>query len=157
MAALLANGIWCYISYRLEYRKYLEVIKYLEEFETGNYEYHMKNNYMRTGVYLQITEQLERMGLAFETLKRRLTEEKEKTKELVTDISHQLKTPVAALEISFELLQDESLTEQEKQEFLERGRKETKKLSHLVGVLTNVSRLEAGIIKLCPKEAGLKD
>ena len=38
-----------------------------------------------------------------------LVEEKENTKGLVTDISHQLKTPVAAVELSYELLQDASL------------------------------------------------
>lgn len=156
-AALFINGIWCFILYREKYRNYLSIIRYLEEFEAGNYEFRMENGCMRTGIYSQITEQMERMGLAFLTLKTRLVEEKEKTKEIVTDISHQLKTPAAALKLSYELLQDESLTEQEKQEFLERGMKEAHKLGHFIEALTNVSRLEADMIKLNPKKADLKE
>ncbi len=156
-SAIFINGVWCFYVYRTEYQNYLSIIRYLEEFESGNYEFCMEKGRMKTGIYSQITEQLERLGHAFETLKERLTWEKEKTKEIVTDISHQLKTPVAALKLSYELLQDESLTEQEKQEFLGRGKQEAHKLGHLIEALTNVSRLEADMIKLSPRKAGLKE
>ena len=83
--------------------------------------------------------------------------EKEGVKSLVTDISHQLKTPVAALELSFELLQDKTLDEKERQEFLERSGRETRRLRQLVETLSNLSRLEADMIRLSPKEADLKE
>ncbi len=154
---LLFNGIWCYCTYRREYKDYLSIAAYLEEFEKGNYEYHQEENYMDTGIHAQLTEQLERMGNAYGTLKERLEEEKENTKRLVTDISHQLKTPIAALELSYELMEDEKLTVGEKQEFLERGGKEIQKLKHLLGTLTNLSRMEADMIRIEPKECSLKE
>lgn len=157
IAALLINGVWCYVLYRLEYQNYLEIVRYLEEFEAGNYDYHTRRDYMKTGIYSQITEQLERMGQAFDTLKTKLVEEKEKTKKTVTDISHQLKTPIAALELSYELLEDDTLEEQEKKEFQQRGRQEVQKLKSFAGALTNISRLEADVIDLHPKEASLKE
>ena len=43
--------------------------------------------------------------------------EKESTKSLVTDLSHQLKTPVAAMGTSLEVLRQEDLTEEERREF----------------------------------------
>lgn len=155
--AFLVNAIWCYLVYRREYENYGTIVRYLEEFEMGNYEYHAGNEDVETGIRSQITEQLERMGNAFGTLKNRLVEEKENTKELVTDISHQLKTPVAALGICIELLEDMKITEEEKREFLSRCKKEIEKLNYLMGTLMNLSRLEADMIQICPQNAGLKE
>ena len=155
--AFLVNAIWCYRVYRRQYENYGTIVRYLEEFEMGNYEYHAGNEDVETGIRSQITEQLERMGNAFGTLKNRLVEEKENTKELVTDISHQLKTPVAALGICIELLEDMKLTEEEKREFLSRCKKEIEKLNYLMGTLMNLSRLEADMIQICPQNAGLKE
>lgn len=73
------------------------------------------------------------------------------------DISHQLKTPVAALELSYELIQDESLDDKERREFLARSGRELKRFRQLVETLSNLSRLEADMIKLAPKEADLKE
>lgn len=155
--ALILNAIWHYLLYRREYQNYQFIYQYLEEFEMGNYKYRGNGDSMDTGIRAQLTEQLERLGEAFYILKSRLVDEKENTKSLVTDISHQLKTPAAALKLSYEILRDETLTEEERQEFLERGGQETQRLSQLMESLSNLSRLEADMIRLSPKEASLKD
>lgn len=155
-AALLVN-LWNYLNYRREYRTYQSVYRYLEAFETGDYAYRGEEDLTGEGICSQLAEQLVRMGEAFGGLKERLVEEKENTKGLVTDISHQLKTPVAALELSYELLQDESLDEKERQEFFTRSRREAKRLGQLVETLSSLSRLETGMVRLLPKEADLKE
>ncbi len=158
LAAVLAlNVVWEYLNYRREYRNYQSIYRYLEEFEMGNYTYRGGEDFAGVGIRVQLAEQLARMGEAFGRLKSRLVEEKENTKGLVTDISHQLKTPVAALELSFEFLQDKTLDEKERQEFLERSGWETRRLGQLVEMLSNLSRLEADMIRLSPKEADLKE
>lgn len=155
-AALLTNGIWCYLTYRRKYRDYLEIAELLEALEAGDRESHTETAALRTGIHSQLTEQMERVGHAIRVLKARLEEEQENTKEMITDISHQLKTPVAALKLSLELLDDAQTTEEEKREFLDRGKQEVEKLEHLMGMLLNLSRLEADMIRLEPKEASLK-
>lgn len=156
-AALTLHVIWGYVNYRREYRNYQAIYRYLEEFEMGNYGYRGEEDFTGEGIRAQLAEQLARMGEAFGVLKSKLVEEKENTKGLVTDISHQLKTPVAALELSCELLQDETLDEKERREFLERSGRETRRLGQLVETLSNLSRLEADMITLSPKEADLKE
>lgn len=156
-SALALDAAWVYVNYRREYRNYQAIYRYLEEFETGNYAYRGREDFAGTGIRAQLAEQLARMGEAFGGLKEKLVEEKENTKGLVTDISHQLKTPVAAVELSYELLQDASLDEKERKEFLKRGRGELRRLSQLVETLSNLSRLEADMIRLAPKEADLKE
>lgn len=156
LLALVLNGVWNYILYRRKYKDYLHIAEYLDQFEGGNYGYHTERSYMKSGIHSQITEQLERLGHAFATLKGRLEEEKENTKSLVTDISHQLKTPVSALCMSFELMGDGEMSEEEKTEFLIRGRMEVERLTCLLGTLTNLSRMEADMITLKIVDANLK-
>lgn len=154
---LLVNGVWCYLEYRKEYQGYLMVFRYLEKFEEGRYDYQENHDLLNTGIHSQIEEQLIRMGTAFGMLKERLVEEKENTKGLVTDISHQLKTPAAALKLCFELLEDGALSPEERQEFLERGREEVRKFSQLTETLIHLSKMEADMIRLQVREGGLKD
>ncbi|MEQ8156349.1 MAG: HAMP domain-containing sensor histidine kinase [Clostridiaceae bacterium] len=74
--------------------------------------------------------------------------EKEETKSLVTDISHQLKTPVAALKTSFEILQQEDLNQKEKKEFSDRCNLQLKGIENLLEALINISRMETGMIEI---------
>ena len=76
---------------------------------------------------------------------------------MVTDISHQIKTPISAIHMSLELLQDTQTTEAEKQEFLERAQKEVKKLHSLLETLFQLSRLERGMVHLAPEYTSLKE
>ena len=52
----------------------------------------------------KLNDQLEAIGHHIQLLKEEAREEKENTKEMVSDISHQLKTPVAALDTCFSAL-----------------------------------------------------
>lgn len=156
LLAMAANGVWCYVSYRREYRNYQSIMDYLEEFEEGNYEFHLDGD-MGQGIRAQLLDQMERMGRAFGVLKERLVKEREGTRKLVTDISHQLKTPVAALGMSLELLADKDITAEEQKEFVEKSQEEVKGLAHLLTTLTNLSRLEADMIHLEPEVGSLKD
>ena len=155
--AFLVNGAWCFLEYRREYKSYREISDYLEAFENGDYEFRSDEAYMRTGIHSQLLEQLERLGRAFYIMKEQMVKEKEGTKALITDISHQIKTPVAALSMSLELMEDEETTTEEKQEFLECGKGEVKKLNYLMGTLTNLSRMEQAMIQLHPQYASLKE
>lgn len=155
--ALIGNVLWQFFSYRKEYREALSLQAYLEAFENGEYEFQGTENGVELGIRSQIIEQLERLGRAFCVIKEQLIEEKEETNELVTDISHQIKTPISAIRMSLELLQDTQTTEAEKQEFLDRAQKEVKKLNSLLETLFQLSRLERGMIYLAPERASLKE
>ena len=54
----------------------------------------------------QIGDRLKQLGHQIVTKNTRITEERESTKALVTDISHQLKTPMAALKTCFYIYLD---------------------------------------------------
>lgn len=85
----------------------------------------------------------------------RLQKEKEETRSLVTDISHQLKTPVAGLKACFEILNQEDLSQKEEREFLEQCTRQLGGLEALIGALVNISRMETGMIQIRREEADI--
>lgn len=85
-----------------------------------------------------------------------LAEERDNTKTLVTDISHQLKTPLSALDTCFSIYA-EADTPEEREEFGERCKFQLDKLENLTASLLNISRLENAMILLQPSPASLTD
>ena len=77
--------------------------------------------------------------------------EKENIKQLISDISHQTKTPISNITIYSELLNEEDLSEECK-EYLKYLLQQTEKLEFLISSLIKMSRLETDIIKISPKE-----
>ena len=73
--------------------------------------------------------------------------EKDKLKELISDISHQTKTPIANLVLYGELLEGSELTPEQKSN-VKAIQTQTEKLRFLIDSLVKLSRLESGIIQL---------
>ena len=76
-------------------------------------------------------------------------EEKEKIKTLISDISHQTKTPLANILLYTELLKEEGSENNENRELLEA---QAKKLDFLIRSLVKMSRLETGILIMHPEK-----
>lgn len=76
---------------------------------------------------------------------------KEFLKDTISDISHQLKTPLAALNIYNGILQDETENLPEIQEFVNLSEKELDRIETLVQNLLKITKLDAGTIMLDKK------
>lgn len=74
--------------------------------------------------------------------------EKDAITALISDISHQLKTPLANLNLYNSLLLNENLDSDKRIEFTRNMENQLEKLNWLMESLIKMSRLEAGIIKL---------
>ena len=101
--------------------------------------------------------QLEAIGHHIQLLQEQARAEKESTKEMVSDISHQLKTPVAALDTCFSILLRNNLSETEQQEFRIRCRSALDGLETLLQSLLEISKLETGLIQLDQKTLPIMD
>lgn len=77
--------------------------------------------------------------------------DRDKIKTLISDISHQTKTPIANLLLHSELLMESDLTN-EQRESLNAISSEAEKLRFLVDALVKLSRLENGILALSPEK-----
>ena len=87
---------------------------------------------------------------ASEVSAKNLNDEKAKIKELIGDISHQTKTPIANLLLYTQLLSEQPLPE-ESAVCVRALTTQAEKLSFLIGSLVKTSRLEAGVFTLSPK------
>lgn len=81
--------------------------------------------------------------------------DRDKIKVLISDISHQTKTPISNLLLHSEILKETNLDD-EQRESLDAISSEAEKLRFLVDALVKLSRLENGILSLDPKEDDLE-
>lgn len=84
------------------------------------------------------------------TSRAQLAEEKTQINELISDISHQTKTPIANILLYSQLLEESDLSEKDKicvNSLVEQA----EKLKFLIASLVKASRLETGIISVSPK------
>ncbi|AVQ47088.1 sensor histidine kinase [Clostridium botulinum] len=88
---------------------------------------------------------------------RRIKYERDEIKSLISDISHQLKTPLSNLKLYYEILQDTSISKEEYGEFNFNMKSQIEKLSFLLESMIKMSRLESGIIKLTPNKASINN
>ena len=84
-----------------------------------------------------------------------VAEERDKIKGLISDISHQTKTPIANLLLYSELLEDSELTEDQRGN-VDAIHHQTEKLRFLIDALVKLSRLENGILELSPRKEALE-
>lgn len=83
--------------------------------------------------------------------------EKRFLKNTIADISHQLKTPLAALNIYNGLLQDEAVSPSEVKEFADLSEQELDRIETLVQNLLKITRLDAGSVVLEKKNENVDE
>jgi signal transduction histidine kinase len=85
--------------------------------------------------------------------------EKDQIMELLSDLSHQLKTPLANIVMDTELLQDPAIggDGDKRREFLLHVKSQADKMQWLMASLLKASRLENGMIRFPVEAAGIKE
>ncbi|NJI80507.1 HAMP domain-containing histidine kinase [Clostridioides difficile] len=83
--------------------------------------------------------------------------EKEAIKSLISNMSHQLKTPLSNITIYCELLENMNISTSQKKEFLQKMKNETFKIDWLLQSLFKMTKLEDGVINFEVEELLIKD
>ena len=104
-------------------------------------------------LFARISYRLTRLYQIMQENRRKVDEERQELQTLVSDISHQVKTPVSNLKMVTDTLLTRSVSEAERIDFIRGIRVQTDKLDFLFQALDKTSRLETGIIRL-EKKAG---
>ncbi|OPJ65926.1 sensor histidine kinase [Clostridium chromiireducens] len=92
-------------------------------------------------------DELKEMSQNFNVMVRELNNIETFRSDFIANVSHEFKTPLASIEGYTMLLQSDNLTDQEKNEYTKKILSNTKRLSNLVGIILQISRLEnQGII-----------
>jgi signal transduction histidine kinase len=116
-----------------------------------------ENEFKEEGIFSKIYFDLNKLSKSLNIKLNNLDKEKESIKELVTDISHQLKTPLASLKLYNSLLIEEDLDGEDRIEFLKINEMSINKLHNLIDSLVNISRLEASMINIKKENKSIKN
>ena len=111
----------------------------------------------RDTILARISHRLSQLYRIMQENRRKVDEERQELQMLVSDISHQVKTPVSNLKMVTDTLLAKPVTEQERRDFLQGVRSQTDKLEFLFQALVKTSRLETGAIRLEKKDGLLID
>ena len=107
-------------------------------------------------IWDSIQEGIRQVRISFERMEEQMEKEEADTKAFITNMSHQLKTPLAGLNLCLEMLEEEGISQEEQKEFTHRAKEETENLQRLLDALVNVSRLEEHMIVLRQEPRDLK-
>lgn len=108
-------------------------------------------------LFARISHRLSRLYGIMQENQRKVDKERKELQMLVSDISHQVKTPVSNLRMAIDTLLARPVTDQERTDFLQGIRSQTDKLDFLFQALVKTSRLETGAIRLEKKKGLLFD
>lgn len=84
-------------------------------------------------------------------------QEKTYLADMLSDISHQIKTPLTAITIMTDLLKQPALPEEKRIEFVEKIDRQTSKITWLIRNLLTLSQLEADVLKLHKESVEIYD
>ncbi len=131
-----------------------EIENYIEEINNGNYKLNIDNNtedelsILKNDVYKIMINLKETRDISIN--------DKNKIKEMVEDISHQIKTPLTSIMINIDNLEEyENLSNFEKNKIIRDIRKEVERINSLVKSLLTLARLDTNSIEFNNKETFL--
>ena len=99
----------------------------------------------------RLQQQVERLASIWAGLNRQAKRDRDEIQSLVSDLSHQLKTPVATLQIYGSLLSQPELSPEQLQEYGSRMQLALERLDFLLDSMVKLSRVESGSIRLQPQ------
>lgn len=146
-AAAAAGVTWRIAGYRRE-RLYREMDRMLDEILDGR---PMEENDLLENELSALAGKAKRVQEKLEIEIGRAEKEKEQVKALISNMSHQLKTPLANILMYGELLEEGGLEEEQAQRFLKKLRNQSQQVDWILNSLFKMVKLEQNVIEF---EAG---
>ena len=145
-----------YLDYKKIYEKIEDVYMVAEKVVEGDYSLYLEEE--GEGEINILNHQINQMTKTLEHTLDRLEDEKNFLKNMISDISHQLKTPLASLIMITDILaQDDKMDGQVKKDFYMRMSSQLDRMEWLIINLLKLARIEAGAIEFNKEKVFFKD
>ncbi|WP_421385243.1 sensor histidine kinase [Bacillus salacetis] len=169
LAALLLSGlaallvlitsillIGCsFLFTRWRYREIEKLSSYLRKISSGDYSLDVRDNH--EGELSILKSDIYKVTLMLSEHRSSLEQDKYKLTNAISDISHQLKTPLTSMMVMSDLLSDKKLEEDKRIEFTQNIRVQLERIEWLVSSLLKLSKIDAGTIDFKKDEVFVKD
>ena len=138
----LFAGTWVFFSARK--RLYCQADQAVSGYLCGDYSQHLPRS--SEGAIYQIFAQVEQLATMLQAKTETEHQAKEFLKKSISDISHQLKTPLAALTMYQEIIADEPEHPDTVREFSAKMSVSLKRMEYLIQAMLKITRLDTGNI-----------
>lgn len=136
-------------------KKINEITNYIEEINNKNYKLDIDDN--KEGELSILKNEIYKTTIMLKELAENSIHDKKLLKDSLSDISHQLRTPLTAISVMLDnLIDNPDMNLELRQEFIKDIRRETINISFLVETLLKLSRLDANSVKFISKETYLR-
>ena len=146
MALLLGSGLmlhsWRFLKRRE--RLYLSATDTIAAYAEGHFERHLPQH--ENGALYQLFGAVEELALSLQAKGEHELQVKDFLKGMISDISHQVKTPLAALHMYNEIIAGEPEHVEVVRTFSEKSERALERLEQLIQSLLKVTRLDAGSV-----------
>lgn len=133
-----------------QYRRLRRLSACLERICSGDYSLDVRDN--DEGELSILQNDIHKVTRILNEQNQKLVREKEKLADSMSDISHQLKTPLTSMMMMADLLQSPELPTEKRAEFSQSLHAQLDRLEWLVASLLKLARLDAGTIEFHPEE-----
>lgn len=144
---LIIAGFTAFLS-RIFTRPIRELTEVAQEMSKGN---------LGVKVKVRSKDEIGQLGKTFNEMSQRLADLRKSRKELLADISHEIRSPLARIQSDAEILIDREMEKEQREEHLKAICEEVKNISHLVEDLSMLSRLEHHQFELAISPSSLQD
>jgi signal transduction histidine kinase len=142
VSILLISSTLIFTKWR--YREIKKLSGYLQRISNGDFQLDVRDNYegelsiLKSQIY-KVTKMLSEQGMA-------LQEDKAKLTNAISDISHQIKTPLTSMMVMADLLGDKRMEDGKRAEFTRNIQVQLERMEWLVSSLLKLSKIDAGTI-----------
>lgn len=145
VAALIGISVVGYKKIKNVQRQYQDILHMTEDLSSGNFENIKPAD---SGLFQSLTNNIYQIKDGFEQAVKEQVQSQNLKTELISNVSHDLKTPLTGIKNYVELLNDPTISEEDKKSYLERLNQYTDRLSILITDLFEVSKANSGNIDL---------
>lgn len=126
------------------YKEIEELSGYLRNISNGNYSMDIRDN--EEGELSILKNEIYKVTLMLSKQGEFLKKDKEKLADAISDISHQLKTPLTSMMVMIDLLSEENLNLEKRIEFTKNIEMQLERMDWLLTSLLKLSKIDAGTI-----------